>query len=268
MIDKFFYVYRLLFARRFFAKFNKFLYNCALRGLGVLNYQDMKVSGEIRFLNYNLKPDYLKKNKYVVFDVGANIGHYTKLIKGIMPSSIVFSFEPHPETFNELSNNCMNYKDVHLFNCALSSQKGFLNLFDYKTRDASSHASLSSEVFEVVYGSKTTSHKVEVSTVDLISKNNDIKYIDFLKIDVEGHELDVLKGASDMIHNNKIRVIQFEFTQLNTTTRLFFRDFWSLLSPKYKIYRLLPSGLLELKSYDPISNEIFGYQNLIAIHKG
>jgi len=94
-----------------------------------------------------------------------------------------------------------------------------------------------------------------------------VKFIDFLKIDVEGYELDVLKGANKMIESNKIKYIQFEFTQLNTTTRIYFKDFWEVLSEKYKIYRLLPNDLLEIKIYDPTSNEIFGYQNFVAIHK-
>ena len=68
--------------------------------------------------------------------------------------------------------------------------------------------------------------------------------------------------------NNKISIIQFEFTQLNSTTRVFFKDFYELLSEKYKLFRLLPNGLLEIKSYNPTMQEIFGYQNFVAIMKG
>ena len=48
--------------------------------------------------------------------------------------------------------------------------------------------------------------------------------IDFFKIDVEGHEMDVLKGIGDKISN--IKLIQFEFGGCNIDTRCFFQDFW------------------------------------------
>lgn len=260
-------IYRKLFARAFFSKLNKLLYNCSIRGLGVYNYENMDVSGESNFILKHIKKDSFKKKEYVVFDIGANKGEYTKLISNIINNAQIFSFEPHPKTFNVLKNNCQNNSNITLFNCALSSEKGKLELFDYKSKDGSSHASLSSEIFSTVHNSEITSHQVDVSTVDSICKENNVKFIDFLKIDVEGYELDVLKGTNKMIESNKIKYIQFEFTQLNTTTRIYFKDFWEVLSEKYKIYRLLPNDLLEIKIYDPTSNEIFGYQNFVAIHK-
>lgn len=87
-------------------------------------------------------------------------------------------------------------------------------------------------------------------------------------VDVEGYELEVLKGASRMLLSESIKIIQFEFTQLNTTTRIYFKDFWELLSTNYNIYRLLPNGLLHIKNYNATTDEIFGYQNFVAIKKG
>jgi len=268
MLKLIFSIYRKLFARGGFVKFNNFLFNCSIRGLGIYNYENMEMSGENAFINNYIKKDSLKNNSYIVFDVGANRGDYTKLILEKIPDAQIFSFEPHPITYKILSQNLIKLKKVRLFNCALSSEKGCLELYDYKSQDGSSHASLNAEVFTVAHNSETVSHKVEVSTVDLICEKNNIEKIDFLKIDVEGYELDVLKGSKYMIDNDKVKFIQFEFTQLNTTTRLYFKDFWELLANKYKIYRLLPNDLLEIKNYSPTGNEIFGYQNFVAIHKG
>ncbi|PCI28044.1 MAG: FkbM family methyltransferase [SAR324 cluster bacterium] len=267
MLQFIFSMYRKLFAREGFIKFNRFLYNCSIRGLGVYNYENMNVSGENSFINSYIKEDSLKNNDYIVFDIGANKGDYSKLILQSIPNAKIFSFEPHPVTFKILSDNCLKLNGIKLFNCALSSEKGFLELYDYKSKDGSSHASLSSEIFTTVHNAEIVSHKVDVSTIDTICKEHSIEKIDFLKIDVEGYELDVLKGSKTLLQNNKVKFIQFEFTQLNSTTRIFFKDFWELLSVKYKIYRLLPNGLLEIKRYDPTINEIFGYQNFVAIHK-
>ncbi len=267
MVKIFLNIYRFFFARKIFSKFNKLLYSCSIRGLGVYNYENMSVSGESKFINKTINKLALTSKEIIVFDVGANKGEYTNLLANTIKNINIFSFEPHPKTFEVLTNNCKQ-KNIKLFNCALSSQKGIMELFDYESKDGSSHASLSEEIFSTIHNSTVVSHKVDVSTVDIICKENNIEEIDFLKIDVEGYELDVLKGSSFMLETNLIKIIQFEFTQLNTTTRIYFKDFWELLSEKYNIYRLLPNDLLEIKNYNATMDEIFGYQNYVAIKKG
>ena len=118
-----------------------------------------------------------------------------------------------------------------------------------------------------MHKSSIVSHEVDVTTVDIVVEKNKFEMIDFLKIDVEGYELAVLNGSIKTLENKSISIVQFEFTQLNTTTRIFFKDFYELLSDNYSIYRLLPNGLLEIKQYDPTIQEIFGYQNYVAILK-
>ncbi|AEE26590.1 FkbM family methyltransferase [Francisella hispaniensis] len=267
MLGLIYSIYRKLFARRCFIKLNKFLYYCSIRGLGIYNYENMNVSGENSFIQKIIKKNAIGKKKFVVFDIGANKGEYTKFLAENISNSSIFAFEPHPLTFKVLSKKCSCLNDIILFNCALAAEKSILKLYDYKSKDGSSHASLSSKVFTDVHGSKTISHQVDVTTVDLICEENNIKRIDLLKIDVEGYELDVLRGSKRMIQSDLVKFIQFEFTQLNTSTRVFFKDFWEILSEKYRIYRLLPNSLLEIKEYNPSDNEIFGYQNFIAIHK-
>ncbi len=90
-----------------------------------------------------------------------------------------------------------------------------------------------------------------------------IKEVKFLKIDTEGNELNVLLGAAQLLKEKRIETIQFEFNEMNTVSRVFFRDFQELL-PDHAFYRLLPAGLLPLEKNSPMTNEIFGYQNIIA----
>ncbi|MCI0564022.1 MAG: hypothetical protein MN733_36565, partial [Nitrososphaera sp.] len=91
-------VYRLLFARRAFYKMNWLVYRLALRGLGILNYENERVSGEQHFLR-----SYFANRKFsTVLDVGANTGEYAKCIMEIEPSTQLYSFEPHPTTFAKL----------------------------------------------------------------------------------------------------------------------------------------------------------------------
>lgn len=258
-------LYALIFARRQFFLFNKLLYNLALRGLGIFNYQSMLLSGEKNLIDGLIRSRYKKKTGYVVFDVGGNIGKYAKMIAVSLPASRVFVFEPGSRTFKRLQANVAGLTNVSCLNVALSSRSGTALLHDYSTAEGSTHASLNAGIFTSVHGSATKAEEVLVRDLDGLVGELGVNYIDLLKIDVEGYELEVLKGAARLLQERSIEVIQFEFTQLNSTVGVFFRDFFDLLAHNYALYRLLPSGLLPIVEYNPVMHEIFGYQNYIAI---
>lgn len=78
--------------------------------------------------------------------------------------------------------------------------------------------------------------------------------------------LKVLKGAKDLIGKNSIDFIQFEFGGANIDSRTYFQDFYYLLTPYYKIYRILKDGLIAIDAYKEIY-EIFLTTNFLAILK-
>lgn len=258
-----FYAYAWLMARPVFIKINWLIYSLALRGLGVYNYDNSKISGEKWLINNVIKK--LGSN-LVIFDVGANIGDYTKeILSASVNAKVVYSFEPHPVTYKTLERNLALFHQVVTVNLALSNESCEMSLFDRADGGGTSHASLSGEIFSEVYHVEKSSTSVSVVTLDSFCTQKDISTIDFLKIDVEGYELNVLRGSNAMLSTGKIRVIQFEFTQLNSVVGVFFKDIYYILSKRYDIYRLLPHGLCAIKSYNPTMCEIFGYQNYIAI---
>jgi FkbM family methyltransferase len=112
----------------------------------------------------------------------------------------------------------------------------------------------------------TSSEDVRIRTVDEFLRENKIPKITYLKIDVEGHELKVLEGARETINGFKTDYIQFEFGESMIDARVFFRDFWNLLSENYIIYRILPNGIREIKKYSE-SLEIFHCINFLAVSK-
>ena len=64
-----------------------------------------------------------------------------------------------------------------------------------------------------------------------------------MKIDVEGHELDVLNGGKEFFEKKAIDMVTFEFGGCNIDTRTYFQDFWYFFKTyDYKIYRILPNG--------------------------
>ena len=254
-------IYRALFARKLFYRFNKILYHCSLSGLGVLNYEDDTVSGEGWFLKKYLKG----RLDGVVFDVGANVGDYSRLVLQVSPKVTVYAFEPHPKTFTVLKNS-LHQSNFFPVNAAAGEKEGMLSLYDYEANDGSAHASLYQDVIENIHKARSIECKVQVLSLGAFAKSKNIEKIDLLKIDTEGNELSVLKGIVEYIEAGKVEIIHFEFNEMNVSSRTYFRDFWNLL-PNYDFYRLLPDGMARIEEYNPVFCEIFAYQNIVAILK-
>jgi hypothetical protein len=108
--------------------------------------------------------------------------------------------------------------------------------------------------------------EIKLTTIDLYCKKNNIEQIHFLKLDIEGHELNALNGAKNMIEKGKIDFIQFEFGGCNIDSRTYFQDFYYILKDKYKIYRILKDGIYELPDYKE-TYEIFITINYLAIRR-
>lgn len=250
--------YRLLFVRKVFYKFNKFLYALSLRGLGILNFESDKLSGEEHFINNHVS----KIRKGVIFDVGANVGNYSKKLRESNPDIEIFCFEPHPVNFQKLQINIAQL-DVTLCNVGVGSTSGKLKLYDYADNDGSSHASLYKDVIETIHKQKAVEHEVEVIALDELAATHSIEKVSLLKIDTEGHEMAVLKGFEQFIRAGKVDLIHFEFNEMNVASKVFFKDFWDFL-PEYDFYRMLPDGLVPIKKYSPVYCEIFAYQNIVA----
>lgn len=251
----------MVFCNIFLYKLNKFIFRLSLRGIGILNYENKNVSGEHHFLTKKLF-HYLKKDNLVLFDVGANVGEYAITLSNQFPKSKIFTFEPHPINFQHLIENTSNYSNLIHNEIALSNEIGNFTLYDKADSDGSEHASIYEDVIKDIHHSNTIAYNVKVDTIDNYCLSNDIKYIDFIKIDTEGNDLGVLEGAKNMLQNGNIGLIHFEFNEMNIVSKAFLRDFKKIL-PNYTFYRLLPKGMVKIDE-SPIFSEIFAYQNIIA----
>jgi len=163
------------------------------------------------------------KEKITVFDVGARGGF--RLLKKLHSKINVYFFEPEPKSFDDLKNICLKNKSfasIHLYNTALSDSINVVSLYRTAHLDMCSLLEPDSKQFEKEYGhvknSKpwfqslllTDAITVQTNTIDNFCKENNIDFIDFLKIDTQGNELAVLKGAAKMLDNKKIGVIKAE----------------------------------------------------------
>ncbi|MFM6502148.1 MAG: FkbM family methyltransferase [Dolichospermum sp.] len=149
----------------------------------------------------------------IAVDIGANIGYMTSLMAAkVTNSGKVYSYEAHPEIFQELSENLtiwnhqLNWQHIEIKHCAISDQVGELKLIipdQFQTNRGLSKIGTTSTEFDKSYS--VPSSKLDI----LLNYESDIK-IGVLKIDIEGHELEAFNGAKELICGHKIRDIIFE----------------------------------------------------------
>lgn len=180
-----------------------------------------------------------------VFDVGANVGQFLDLVTGRSQRTdlTIHSFEPGREAFARLHQRFGSDGRIHLNNTALGSQAGEATLFS--DQPASGLSSLTRRDLSHVNRSMDLSQTVQVDTLDGYCSRHGITSIDLLKIDVEGHEWDVLHGAKALFESQAIHSVTFEFGGTHVDTRCFMRDFFHFFREReMDLYRITPRGYL------------------------
>lgn len=239
------------------------LLSLAYENMGIFKYWNEEVSGELFVVNSFLKKYFQNKEELVFFDIGANIGNYSLMLNKAFPDSCIYAFEPNPNTFKILSQKINNSK-IKQYRLGFGSSNCEQIIYTYSNDLASGHASLYKDVLIKLHrADEVLEIEFEIVTIDDFCKTNKIDCIDFIKIDTEGHEFEVLMGASNMLSNGKIDIIQFEFNEMNVISRVFLKDFYDILSD-YSIYRIDSNKLIPLPRYQS-RNEIFQFQNFLAV---
>jgi FkbM family methyltransferase len=249
-----------LHKRKAFYGFFYFLLLRSLRGMEIGHYYGtLETSGEKNVI------DLLKKysKNPVIFDGGANVGEYSLLCADIEGSSVI-SFEPASATFLNLKKNIAAKPNIKAHQQALSdTNKKLLLKSDRENSQIASVVDCDFSHYNL-YLDKT--EEVDGITIDSYCENGQITRINLLKLDLEGYEFTALMGARRMIAEGKIDMIQFEIGRANVDSRIFFKDFYKLLSGQFGIFRILSSGLVPIKNYS-YEQELFLGANYLAINK-
>jgi len=206
------------------------------------------------------------KRTLCIFDIGANIGQFAGIAKGVLNAHpyLIHCFEPSRYTFEQLKFNIGDDNRFRLNNIALGKNVGYSSLF--YDEEGSGLASMTKRKLEHFGIDFDLSELISVDTVDNYCDRLQIDKIHLLKMDVEGHELDVLSGASRFLEDRRIEAILFEFGGCNIDNRSFLQDYFYFFK-KYghnRIFRITPSGYLSpLDKYREI-NEQFRTTNFLV----
>jgi len=206
-----------------------------------------------------------KQPPYCIFDVGANQGQFLKsALSNLSDGAQIHAFEPASETFRLLSKNAGNNPSVILNNFGMGKEPGSFELFYDK--EGSGLASLTSRRLDHFDIKFSQSEKVTIDTIDNYCALRNIDQIDLLKIDVEGHELDVLAGATGLLGSGRIGMVMFEFGGCNIDTRTFFQDFYYLFTGNgMSLFRISPSGYCcPVRAYSELLEQ-FRTTNFLAL---
>lgn len=208
-----------------------------------------------------------KKKPLTIFDVGANKGQFLDIaIRKLDYSEVnMHCFEPVKTSFEILEKRFSSHNYVTLNNIALGCKPGYSEIY-YETK-GSLGASLTRRDLRHIGQTMKQSEFVEIETLDNYCTTNFIDKIDLLKLDVEGHELDVLRGSELFFKQGVIQVVSFEFGGCNIDTRTFFRDyFWFFKEYNMSLYRITPGGsLYPIKFYTEFYEQ-FKTTNFVAIN--
>ncbi|MBB1284676.1 FkbM family methyltransferase [Flavisolibacter sp. BT320] len=233
----------------------------AQSGIGIYGNSDQ--TGEAHFLNKFVFNE-LKDKQCIIFDVGANIGEYTLALGKKFHLANIYSFEPNLASFKTLLKTTEGYDNIKPVNLGVGKGCCKEKIYSYSTNPASEHASVFKDVLTDIHRADNfVSQEIDIIDLTTFCHSKSIKFIDLLKIDTEGYEMEVLKGAESLIRNRQIGIIQFEFNEMNVISKVFLKDFYQLLRD-YKFFRLCPAGMIPLGEYNP-SNEVFKYQNIVCI---
>jgi FkbM family methyltransferase len=206
----------------------------------------------------------------VVFDIGANIGLWTKEVLNKCPNVQAHVFEPAPSTYQTiLEDFAESIKDGRIItnNFAISGEEEIRDFYYYETYTGGSTFHRRSELEKQSNLGTPKRFQVLSTTLDKYAKTNTIEHINFVKIDTAGGEWEALQGAKKLLEKGKIDYIQFEyggtFLDANTTLKQVFEY---LDSFRYLLFKILPNGLEHIPHFLP-QYENYEYSNFLAVNE-
>ena len=223
-----------------------------------VGYNDcnMKSNGEVATIKH------LVQDSDIIFDIGANKGEWLRSVLNHKKIAKIYAFEPIPQEFKQLKKEFKNYP-VAVYNYAISSTNGAMSMYFF-SKDSALSSLYYRPILCDILNQKPEKVCIKAKRLDGFCSRHNIRHINFIKIDTEGAELEVLRSCEKLINAHAIDYIQFEYggCYLDSNTSLF--DVYSFLIDRgYYVYRILPDRLLHIWQWSA-SLENFQYSNYLA----
>lgn len=204
--------------------------------------------------------------KFVVFDVGANIGDWSTemldLSQKCRKKIDLRAFEPVASTAATLRKNLSKYKNQWLIEeMACSSKAGETEIF--VLADNAGTNSLHQDCFD----HSSIPVRIRLTTVHDYCIQNNICHIHLLKCDTEGHDMDVIRGSLPLLVAGKISVLQFEYNHRWIYSRNYLRDIFQMIEKiPYKLAKLQADHIIFIARWNPEMDRFFE-GNYLLVHE-
>ena len=151
---------------------------------------------------YEQHPSFHPSECGIIFDCGANIGLFTMHAAQNRDAKI-YAFEPNPSVYGRLKKNIEinNLSNVSVYPLAIGAERG-------KSKLCWDSSTLSGKISESV-SEGNNSAEIEITTLDHICSEHEVRFIDLLKLDVEGKEYEALKGGRQTLKTTKKLVLEY-----------------------------------------------------------
>jgi FkbM family methyltransferase len=194
-----------------------------------------------------------------IFDVGSNIGEWSRMTRSFHTEADIHQFELSPPTYRKMLSNIDIDEKMFPNSFGLSDKTEMIS-FKYKP----SYDAVSSSILDLRLDNSEIRTGFVVTGDEYVTSRK-IEQIDFLKIDTEGSEGKVLKGFEKTISEGKVKIIQFEYGFICVLTKWMLIDSYKFLTPYgYKLGKL-KNGSIEFHDYS-LTDENFIGPDYIAVH--
>lgn len=183
-----------------------------------------------------------------IFDVGAHHGETSLAYQKLFPQATIYAFEPFEASMNSLKKNINGTKQIFPQGVALSQEVGETT-FHSNSFSATNSLLATAETETMGYFKTQNVVKIQTNTLDNFAQNNQIAHIDILKMDVQGAEHLVLRGAEKMLKQQKISLIYTEI----------------IVKPSYDGQKSLDEMLTLVRSF---GYNLYGFYNYLYGSKG